>query len=245
MKLLTPGETVTQKERTAVRDTVRVHTLDKAIRDKKAELERIETQIQEMLLEGRKQWSVEHLEHLGKLAAVQREYDDLVESKSTYVMKLEAREKAVETKEEALSNREAALTRKGEENEEIREALETRLDEVSDREASAEIVSQRLASREKGIEAQEEQVRTQAAEVTKIITKGHADLEQAKVVLEREKATLIAREKSVKAREDSAAKKEAGFAERERAIQDRYNTLLRAEKEHQKKWQTSPNQSPK
>lgn len=228
MKLLTPPE---GKSRLAVQNAsqeVRAIELDKLITGKRRELSRIDADLLKAMGEVGRKGIEEEQFWKAKVVALTREVEGLESRRKSALVPLESREKEAKNKEEALLRREEYAAMRESDNDSERQALEDRLDEVSEREEEATKYSVLLNNREFTLSIQEKQLKERMEALTTILVESLEEVKKSQAETARYKAILKGRDVSVAEREKYVEEREASFANRELSILDKYRTLQKA-----------------
>lgn len=145
-----------------------------------------------------------------------------------FVVPLEKRIRAVDTKDSALSKREELIVIKEAENNRTAELLQDRLDHISEREQDAIDFAATLEARSSNLTIQENDLRKRQDALVEIIKQTSVEKIKAETELGKQKAVLKGREVVLAERERVVRTKENGFIAREKSITDKYQTLQRA-----------------
>lgn len=236
MKLLSPSQANAQLQKSAERDSKRAIELQDLIVGKYKELGSIEVLFGETLARQKATWTEEEHEHKNAIDVLLSEVGLLEKRRSDALIPLTTRAEELENIAKLLTVREAKVIEDRKEVEELKDLLQRRLDEVGERDVQLSEISTILARREAGIEAQEQDIRTNSERLTKAIQAAQVEILAAQKTLETEKLKVETERDHLKQREQEVDLKEASFADRERSIQDRYATLERAIAEATKKY---------
>lgn len=228
MKLFSTTEVITNKENQLHRDIVRIDSIKKELTSKRLLLQKLETEFEETLKRQRENWLKEENKYIESKNAIEKETEELEKRKKQALIPLEEREKVISEHENEIKNILAELERKNEDFVNNIEALEKRLEEVSEREQEAERISKIQLKKKEGIEIQQELISNQSKDFNDMMTKAIADISKKSSVLSKKETELLLKETALKDKELELGKIEKGFADREKAIIDKYNTLQRS-----------------
>lgn len=231
LQLLKPTEAKVAAEVREEEDLRRATTIKDITRqllDQKAEAERA---FEQTLTSQQARWETEETEKRAIILALQREVESLEEQKERALIPIVEREVKLHNDEEEFSLRCVALEEKEDSIEEERRLLMQKLDEVSDREVTAIKLQSSLGIKKKGIEAQQKQTAAGAKLLSNQIEqftrfrflKGN-ELSEREAVIEGKSLALDERQKY----QDEREKKQN---DRDAQLTDKYETLLRTQKE--------------
>jgi chromosome segregation ATPase len=206
----------------------RIIQLDGLIVKKRKELEELDATFVRNLSEKGAQNYEEEQNWRQRIDSLRIEVEALESRRKSALVPLEERGKKVEDRERVLLQREEQAALKESDIEYTSQALENRLDEISEREQESISYEKRLSERDMVLKIRESELETRMAALTEVIRQVLLDAERAKAEASERKALLRGRDISITEREQSVARQEASFVNRERAILDRYQTLQRA-----------------
>lgn len=166
MKLLTQTQVKDLKSAELTRDILRVKETDEQVRRVNARLASAEADFATVLARHRREWADEELSHDERLREMDAEIRVLEDRKKQALIPLEVYKVQADT---LLKEAKYVLDSAKEREEEAQRTLfilENRLDDVSEREIDVGDAEASLEKRKKGIEAQEEQTKMMAAQLS-------------------------------------------------------------------------------
>lgn len=242
LQLLKPTEAKVAAEARDEEDLRRataIKDITRSLLDQKAEAERA---FEATLATQQARWEVEESKQRAALETLRHELEDLAEQKKRVLIPITKREQLLHTGEEELALRRAQVEETEESLEEERRLLMQRLDEVSEREQSAVKLQSSLESKKKGIEAQHKQTVAN----TKLLNDEIRDFTYKRTVAEKalaeKEALLNGRELALTERTKQQDEREKYQNDRDKQLIDKYQTLLRTEKEIHARNKANPSQ---
>lgn len=228
MQLLSAPQGKSRLDVENAQQQVRAQELDLLIKQKRKELDNLD----KLSIKALSEQGIEHYEEeklwKERISSLTTEVEALESRKKSALLPLEEREKVIQTKESALLQREEQITVRESNAEYEKEALEDKLDRLSEREQGAEKYAQVLNNREFSIQLREKQVEDRLSALTVILRETYEDITKAQQEAAQYKAVLKGRDVSISEREKNVDMQEKSFSDREKRIADRYKTLLRA-----------------
>jgi len=234
MKLFTPIQVISNREKQASVDERRINTINTDIARKRQELEAIEIEFAETLNENHIIWRREENEYLAIIGDLKSEVDALEESKRIALLPITERQKELEAFSELLSAKDQYLEGLSDDLEGRMELVEEKLSQVAEREEKADRMAYLQSNAQKGIDMQREQVKQQSDSLKELVITNLASIREKEDAVAKEQTILQMQKRALEDKELELIKIEQSFADRERAIQDKYETLQRAI-EHNKK----------
>lgn len=228
MRLLSPKEGKSRQELDIQSQERRIVELDALINTKRIELDNLDRQLLKILSDNGAERYNEEEEWRSKISSLTEEVEQLEARRKRALVPLEEKEKELQDKDSALLKREEQIVIKESNLEYTKEALQDRLDAVSEREQDATDYAQKLNNREFAVQFQEQQIKERMVALTTIIKEAFEDMQRSQAESAKQKAILKGREVPLLERERNVEMREKSFADRERAITDKYQTLLRA-----------------
>lgn len=227
MKLLTPNQVLSEKEKVFGFNLKRSKELEDLIVSKGKEYDKIknETEIliqqQIIILENEKASYIKGINEL------KSEVEKLKEEKRLALIPLDTRWKELEKAEQIYKKKEIALEAQKGALESRLDALGERLDKVAEREQGAKQMATKQAMAQEGIDKQKEQIKLQNESFNEVFVSKMKEMEDKKIKLEKKEAEIEFREETLRNKQEELDKIEAEFKNRERQIQDKYETLQR------------------
>lgn len=236
MKLLSPTEAVTQSKNRSEGEKQRIVKIQTLIAQKLRELSDAEKAFDTALKEQHDIWAKEETLFLRKKQELEADVQRLEERRIAALIPLENKARELDTKESSLVKLKTELEIKDSDLEETKRLLETRLDEVSERELKANDMSLLLERQKSDLEERAETVNKDSESLTKAFAESLSELNLKKREIELSQAKLDGTRAHFEERERKVEEAEAGYKDRERAIQDKTETLQRAVEEMKLKY---------
>ena len=228
MKLFTTTEVNQNKERQIVADQRRATAAGTELLRKRQEIQRTEEEFERTLDRQREELQREKNIYLSELHKLRDEVKELESRKAQALIPLDAKTKDLESWGKVLELRARDLTKQEEDLDHKVELLESKLDEVGDREQIVERTARAQSLAQEGIDTQRITIKQQAEELNLNIRMRLAELEVKENQLNTKSAELSLTEQALASKAIELNKIEQLFYERERAIKDKYETLQRA-----------------
>jgi hypothetical protein len=157
MKLLTATESKDLKEQQRVRDILRTEEIEKAAKEARLRLANAEADFNTTLARNRDQWAKEEQEHSTRIEEMSNEIRILEARKEVALEPVYELKKRYEAELAEVQRVLAITNKKQQDNEELSEHLQDKLDEVGGREQDVLREIQRLQIQKEGIELQKQQ----------------------------------------------------------------------------------------
>lgn len=227
MKLFSPLEVNTSKEKQISTDIQRLASVSKELIRKRQELEKLNLEFEISGERQNLQWEKDKAENAKICNALIAEVQILEERKRQALLPLTEKWKEIEVIEKKLKEKEEELIIKEDNLDSKIELLEEKLTTIGEREIDADKLGKQQMIAQEGIDAQKEQIALQAKQMNESIIKASGEQKAREQAISRLESSIKLRELAVKSREAELSKIEAGFESREKAIKDKYDTLNR------------------
>lgn len=228
MKLLTPQQLNDKKEADKVRDLIRTKEMaDQATKTRK-ELANAEADFNQALARQRHQWALEVEQKEQVLRELKHEVEELEDRKAKALIPIDSYKEQVD---QLLLLAKIAMGKadaKAEENEDLAERLQDKLDEAGAKLQDAQLLEAKLKQREYGITIQGQQVVEGHKDLNKKIAKFNADKVKAETDINERKTALALWERSLVAKDEKLSNKIKELQIWERQLADQRDTLERA-----------------
>lgn len=235
MELLKPAQAAQKSRDQEDRDSRRILELQTLIAQKTKELAVAEEAFDIAMQRNRNQWAAEQQEHENKLAVIEKKTTDLEERRAQATVPLTTWEQRIKDEDSALQEREKGLEIREANVEESLILLQQRLDEVSEREFDADKVAKMVANREVGVKQQASEIKQQSQYLTKAIVEAQLSAATKEQELSTKAQRLDVREQSLEERERQVQQKLASYDAIEKGLNDKYESLIKAEAEFKQK----------
>jgi chromosome segregation ATPase len=236
LRLLRPSEALDAVQKRSDKEARRAIEVQDLITRKYKELADMEKAFEDSLERQRLAWEQEYDTHNKTAASLEGVVRVLEERHQKALVPLVTKREVLDTKERELAVFESTLTSKEAKVAELKEKLESRLDEIGERSLQLDTIATSLLAKEQGIQAQAAQVTRYSEEVSRATQLAHGELTSAQGELEKQRILLKTKEDNLTLRERNVTKQQKEFTARERAINDKYATLQRAIEESKKKY---------
>lgn len=227
MKLFTPTEVVTNKERQATVDLKRIGVINSEIAKKRQELDAVTSEFEKTLERQRENWEKEQAEAITVMNILNSEVQVLEERKRQALMPLQEKEKELNAFQTSLEERDVELASNLSRVESHLERLEEKLSQVAEREVEVARIAKIQENRQKGIDMQSEQIKQQSKALTESIKTSFEVITERENELAKRELELTMRTNALISRENELNNIEQSFKDRERVLQDKYETLQR------------------
>lgn len=227
MKLLTPTQTVTDKEQRFQENLKKSASLDKELARKRLELQKLERDYEIIINKQRIILEKEKEEYYLQINVLKSEVENLVLKRKDELVPLTEKWKELEEADRIIKEREQEVIKKGEIFDENLETLEEKLTEVADREKVSLEMAQKQALAQEGIEREREQIKLQQASLNALVAEATGRLSKSEQEISKKEAEIELKVKVLTAKEFELNKKESSLKDKEREINDKYNTLQR------------------
>lgn len=229
MRLLTPSEAQRRTRSDDALNAVRGKELSDVVAEKHVELARLEEAGATFLASQRARWAIEEQEHAVRAAEMRAEIENLETRRGNALLPIEALEKRAENKMQEAETVLARANEKEKSNDILASTLETRLDDVADRESASADTIKQLDRRERGISLQEKTTKKRAEEISEAAKRflKHAE-EREKDLKMRETGVQLA-EENLKIQAEAQQKRSVELDYREQNLISRYEDLAQAE----------------
>lgn len=231
MKLLSPTEIKAAKESELSKDLLRTEAIKTALSSVTSNLDISEAKFEVALTNQRLRWSKEEQEYTSRIRLLEIEVKSLEAARVKALIPIEEEaRKAHDLFVEANAKLNTAIAVKKQADDglvradDLTELLQSRIDSLSSKESDIELREQKIVIKEEAIDKER-------AQITE-----YGRVKMADIIRKEDNAdalyySLLTKEKNIAAREDAVRKALAGFANRELSIQDRYQALLKSERE--------------
>lgn len=204
MKLFSANELKQKKDLDMTREVLRTQEMQKVADKARKEMSNSEADFKEMLAKNKEKWSQEELEHAQRVKEMEAEVKVLENKKQQALIPIEIyKDSANELMKEAA--RLIGVAKQHEdENEELKENLEDKLDDVGDREIKVSDRESKVLLREQGSLLQNQQIIEGVKKLSKEMSlftakklKEEKDIEEIKTALFLKERTLVAKEETL------------------------------------------------
>lgn len=227
MKLLTPTQTVTDKEQRFQTNLKLSASLDKQLALKRRELEKLEIDYEIVINKQRIILEKEKEEYYLQINVLKSEVKNLVLKRKDELVPLTEKWKELEEADRIVKDRELEVIKKGEIFDENLETLQEKLTDVADREKSSLEMAQKQRLAKEGINRQQEQVKLQQGALNALVAEATGKLKTRETDILKKETEIGLKVKVLDAKEIILNNKEQSFINREREIKDKYETLQR------------------
>lgn len=227
MKLLTPTQTVTDKEQRLQSNLKVSASLDKEISLKRQELYKLETEYEILINKQRIVLEQEKEEYYLQINILKSEVENLVLKRKEELVPLTEKWKELEEADRIIKLKEEEITKKGEIFDDNLENLQDKLSEVAERELISLETAKKQKISQEGINRQQEQIKLQHGTLNDLVINTTATLREREKGIEKKETEIELKLKVIDAKEIDLNKKEQSFINREREIKDKYETLQR------------------
>ena len=190
MKLLTPTQQVSDKEKMTVINIKRSMDLDKELERKQRALEKVNIEYEIAIQRQTISLETEKGGYISQINALKEEVKLLEERKKEALAPLSEKEKELEKINEIIKKEKKRLNDKEQLLDENCELLMTKLTEVEDRELSANDMSQKQVLAQQGIDSQKEQIALQAQQFNDFAQKAIEDFKTKENYLNTKEAKI-------------------------------------------------------
>ncbi len=240
MKLLSPQTLKQAKNDEQALLIIRIGELRKLETQLRQNTSKAEADFKKTLADNLAVWEQEFERHQLLKKQMKAEIDDLTAKKMNALIPVGIISKATERRLDDAEKYIQELRQRKEDNEELREKLEDRLDEVGAREQDIIAREQKSEVREIGLTKQEELVKEGNERLSQELTKFLAKKEAEEKDLDERKTAVSLRERSVESKEELQKRTDLALNSLALRLEDERRTLDRAWKELERKKNISP-----
>ena len=227
MKLLTPLANKEVRQNEDLKKIIRAKELDDVINKKNIELARSEADFNATLARNRAKWALEEEEHAKRLKDMEAELKPLEQRKQQALIPIEVYKQQADVKMlEAEKYLQTLLTREAE-IDDLKELLDEKLTEVSDRENQVAMEEKRQKNALLGIETQQEETKKGVQRLSEDMIMFHEKQEREEASLLQRKKEVTLAEISFKAKTDKLKRDIEALNIRELQVKDERETLQR------------------
>lgn len=227
MKLLTPTENTTEKDKQLVVNIKKLSNLDSQLKIKGQELEKIKLEYEITTQKQLIKFEEEKEVYKKILNELKSEISNLEVKRKELLLPLDEKWKELEAVESSLRDRQIELINNTQITNKLQEDLEERLTEVSEREEDARILNQKQKIAQQGIDKQKEQIILQNKTLNESIIQTNSDFQERQQILTFKETELNLKEIELKTKEKELLAKEQQQKDKDKEIADKYATLQR------------------
>lgn len=227
MKLLTPTQTITDKEQRLQSNLKVSALLDKEIVLKRKELQKLETEYEIIINKQRIILEKEKEEYYLQINILKSEVDNLVLKRKEELVPLTEKWKELEEADKIIKLREEEVIKKGEIFDENLNILEEKLSEVAEREKISLETAKKQTLKQEGIAKQQEQIKLQQDSLNLVLNESLEKLKIRENDILKKETEIELKNKVLNAKEINLNKKENSLILKENEIKDKYETLQR------------------
>lgn len=232
MKLLSPTAVKDLTSEQLARDVIRAEETGEVIKEMNAAHAKAEADFSATLAAHQARWEEEERQHVQEVATRLAEVEGLEARRKQALEPIEFRDAHSRELFEEAQTVLASARAKEEKCGETQEILESRLDEVGEREITLRVNGERLESRKKGTERQEEATQAGSRRLSEEIqefytqrTSQEADLAERRKNLDAREASLVLREKRINDDSEALRLKEISLEDQRMTLQREFNRL--------------------
>ena len=228
MKLLPSNEI---QQRNNSEEFLRI-TRIKDLRDEESrlriQLTNTELEYQRMLLKNRTDWEKEWEEHQKEVQDRKSEIEKLESAKLAASVPFEILKTSAEEKVNAANEFLLSVKKRESEAEELKEILEGKISEVSEREDAVLEREQKVIFQEQHAKSRIEEANTAQKNLALAVDKFNKDSAEKRAELQSRESSVVLKEKSLISREESLVARENDLKSQMRRIRDEQDVLARA-----------------
>lgn len=228
MKLLPSNEI---QQRNNSEEFLRI-TRIKDLRDEESrlriQLTNTELEYQRMLLKNRTDWEKEWEEHQKEVQDRKSEIEKLEAAKLAASVPFEILKTSAEEKVNAANEFLSSVKKRESEAEELKEILEGKISEVSEREDAVLEREQKVIFQEQHAKSRIEEANTAQKNLALAVDKFNKDSAEKRAELQSRESSVVLKEKSLISREESLVARENDLKSQMRRIRDEQDVLARA-----------------
>lgn len=228
MKLLPSNEI---QQRNNSEEFLRI-TRIKDLRDEESrlriQLTNTELEYQRMLLKNRTDWEKEWEEHQKEVQDRKSEIEKLESAKLAASVPFEILKTSAEEKVNAANEFLSSVKKRESEAEELKEILEGKISEVSEREDAVLEREQKVIFQEQHAKSRIEEANTAQKNLALAVDKFNKDSAEKRAELQSRESSVVLKEKSLISREESLVARENDLKSQMRRIRDEQDVLARA-----------------
>lgn len=234
MKLLSPIQIITNKERQISEEIQRLHSISNELANKKQDLNVLEVELESILEKQREQWIKEQNENIEKINSLTKEVILLEARKVQALIPLDNDKKEIEIIKEQVISKRKDFIKKEEDLDKKIELLEDKLSDINQKEIDLNKVSKKQALYQLGIETQKKEIEKQAKDFSLSIKQSLEEIEVKQKDIARKESEVLLKENTLNIKELKLNKTKKELEDKEIAIKRKYETLQRVIK-HTKK----------
>jgi len=235
MKLLTPTENTTEKDRQLAVKLRELASLDSQITLKRKELAKATLELQITIEKQLIQFETDRETYVKELNGLKSEVYNLEVRRKELLLPLDNRWIELEGVQADLNKQKDELATNTSLLNETLESLQERLTDVSDREVAANRLNEKQKVSQAGIKQQRELISKQQKEFNSLVAQSVIDFDIRDRTLSTKESELILKQKTLTDKEQDLIKREQKLIDKDRELADKYATLERTIQRYGKK----------